>query len=267
MPKDRFITELYGSTDVGLVRDHNEDFYFIHESNVQKDYSLLIVADGMGGHEAGEVASELSVTCFVEEFDKLELKKVSNIEKHLSDSLKNANSQVFDKSKETETLGMGTTFTSVLFYDNRLFFAHVGDSRAYLLRKNKMIQITQDHSWVAEQVALGIIKPEDAINHPRNNIITRAIGLNSSVEVDVSSMKVYKGDILLLCSDGLSGLVSDKSIEEIISINDFQKIPDKLIEIANQNGGTDNITVLVGMVTSGINYNTKNGFLSKLFKI
>ena len=89
MPKDRFITELYGSTDVGLVRDHNEDFYFIHESNVQKDYSLLIVADGMGGHEAGEVASELSVTCFVEEFDKLELKKVSNIEKHLSDSLKN----------------------------------------------------------------------------------------------------------------------------------------------------------------------------------
>ena len=104
------------------------------------------------------------------------------------------------------------------------------------------------------------------MNHPRNNIITRAIGLNSSVEVDVSSMKVYKGDILLLCSDGLSGLVSDKSIEEIVSINDFQKVPDKLIEIANQNGGTDNITVLVGMVTSGINYNTKNGFLSKLFK-
>ena len=267
MPKDKFIAELYGSTDVGLVRDHNEDFYFIHESNVQKDYSLLIVADGMGGHEAGEVASELSVKCFVDEFDKLELKKVSNIEKHLSDSLKNANSQVFDKSKETETLGMGTTFTSVLLYDNRLFFAHVGDSRAYLLRENKMIQITQDHSWVAEQVALGIIKPEDAINHPRNNIITRAIGLNSSVEVDVNSMKVYKGDILLLCSDGLSGLVSDKSIEEIISINDFQKVPDKLIEIANQNGGTDNITVLVGMVTSGINYNTKNGFLSKLFKI
>ena len=89
----------------------------------------------------------------------------------------------------------------------------------------------------------------------------------ASTEVDVSSMKVYKGDILLLCSDGLSGLVSDKSIEEIISINDFQKIPEKLIEIANQNGGTDNITVLVGMVTSGINYNTKNGFLSKLFKI
>ena len=267
MPKDKFIAEIYGSTDVGLVRDHNEDFYFIHESNVQKDYSLLIVADGMGGHEAGEVASELSVTCFVEEFDKLELKKVSNIEKHLSDSLKNANSQVFDKSKETETLGMGTTFTSVLLYDNRLFFAHVGDSRAYLLRENKMIQITQDHSWVAEQVALGIIKPEDAINHPRNNIITRAIGLNSSVEVDVNSMKVYKGDILLLCSDGLSGLVSDKSIEELISINNLQKVPDQLIEIANQNGGTDNITVLVGMVTSGINYNTKNGFLSKLFKI
>tara|TARA_B100001142_G_C14346929_1_gene660437 strand:+ start:384 stop:1187 length:804 start_codon:yes stop_codon:yes gene_type:complete len=266
MNKDRFITESYGSTDVGLVRDHNEDFYFIHKSDIQKDYSLLIVADGMGGHEAGEVASELSVKCFVDEFEKLELKNVSNIQKHLSDSLKNANSKVFDKSRETETLGMGTTFTAVLLYKHKLFFAHVGDSRAYILRSEKIIQLTQDHSWVAEQVALGIIKPDDAINHPKSNIITRAIGLNSEVEVDVSLMNVYKGDIVLICSDGLSGLVSDKSIEEVVSINDFQEVPDKLIEIANQNGGTDNITVLVGMVKSGINYKTKKSFLSKLFK-
>ena len=261
MKKTQFVVESHGATDVGLVRDHNEDYYFIHHADKQKDYTLLVVADGMGGHEAGEVASELSVKCFVENFKIL---KSNRIEEHLINSLKHANFKVYEKSKESETLGMGTTFTSVLFYDNRLFYAHVGDSRAYLLRSEKIIQITQDHSWVAEQVALGIIKPEDAINHPRNNVITRAIGLNSEVEVDVTSMDIYEGDVVLVCSDGLSGLVSDHVIQDTLIKKELAETPNLLIQLANQNGGTDNITVLVGCVTTGKN---KSGFFSKIFKL
>jgi protein phosphatase len=161
---------------------------------------------------------------------------------------------IFEKSKEEDTRGMGTTLTAGVVVQDRFFYAHVGDSRGYLLRENSFEQFTTDHSWVAEQVALGILTEEQAENHPRRNIITRAMGLDSSVEVDSGFIELELSDQILLCSDGLHGLVKAEEMMGVCAEEEPEDAFQSLIDMANSRGGHDNITVVVAKIGQGGNY-------------
>lgn len=217
-------------TDVGKVRQGNEDSYMVHEP-------LFAVADGMGGHQGGEVASKLALDALREATDGVAL----------AQAVQDANRAVFVRAGEDPGLaGMGTTLTAVLAHGDTFRLAHVGDSRAYLLRDGDLQRITTDHTVVEGLVEKGELTPEEAAIHPQRSILTRAIGVEGEVQVDQASIQVRPGDRLLLCSDGLTGMIEDDDILRILGERrDPQAAADALVDAANEAGGQDNITAVV----------------------
>ncbi|MTI69941.1 MAG: Stp1/IreP family PP2C-type Ser/Thr phosphatase [Firmicutes bacterium] len=235
------------SSDVGKVRDINQDSYFC--SNIEA-LPLFAVADGMGGHNAGEIASSLAIDIIKKYlYDNKEdlINGLITIPKFINNSLNKANEAILAHSLNNEKCnGMGTTITMVYLTKEEIFVGHVGDSRAYLLREKSLKQLTHDHSLVAELVRNGSITQEEAINHPQKNIITRALGTDKDVKVDILSREIEEDDIIMLCTDGLTNMVSDKEITEIILQNkNIEKASKALTMTANKLGGSDNTTVML----------------------
>ncbi len=243
-----------GMTDVGCVRKHNEDSFL-----AAPELGLYVVADGLGGHAAGEVASRIvveRVAQFVAETTEkdrtwpLEYDTTLSFDgNRLKVALLLSDQAIADdirRNPERET--MGSTVVACLLSGAKATLAHVGDSRAYILNKEEIRQVTRDHSWVAEQVANGILTPSEARVHPFRNVITQALGNGGDLEIEVQDLELGKSDRLLLCSDGLSGMVGDSQIWDIVNQSpDLQTAVESLITVARDNGGEDNITaVLVG---------------------
>lgn len=234
-------------TDIGKIREINQDSYYYSDS---QSLPLFVVADGMGGHKAGEIAS-LIVTQTVKEmynqFMEHMINKELNINDFISKTLKEANIRIFNESNSIEEYkGMGTTVTMAIIYENILYIGQIGDSRGYLLRDGELVQLTQDHSLVAELLRNGSITEKDALNHPQRNIITRALGTDEMVEIDIFNKEILKNDIIFLCTDGLTNMVSNELIKEILlSGEDIQNTCEELVNRANESGGVDNITAMV----------------------
>jgi len=220
------------ATDIGLVREGNEDSYLTEEP-------LFAVADGMGGHRGGEVASQLAV----ETLEKLFKQGAGD----LPDQVQEANRVVFERSVlDRKVAGMGTTLTAALVEGDRVRLAHVGDSRAYLLRDGKVRLLTEDHTLVHRMVTEGEISQEEAETHPQRSVLTRAVGVDTVVDVDEDTVHILPGDRLLLCTDGLTSMVSEEVIEEVLGdVPDPQEAAQRLVRMANEAGGVDNTTVVV----------------------
>ena len=236
----------YAKTDVGKVREINQDSYYISDS--LSEVQLYILADGMGGCNGGEIASQLAVTCaknyIINNFKEVPKDKESLIQL-IGSSVEYANMVVYEKSKEQPELeGMGTTLEICLIYNSKAYIAHVGDSRIYRIRKNLIRKLTQDHSYVQKLVSDGTITQEEANNHPKKNMLMKALGCNAFVEPDVAIRGFLKEDVLVICSDGLTNEVKPDDIYNIVK-EDFAIAPKELVELSNQNGGIDNITVVV----------------------
>ena len=232
-------------TDVGMVRDNNQDSYFV---SVNEDIPLFVVADGMGGHKAGEIASNMAINIIKDTFLKLKTLPMDEISitKLIEQSIKEANEKIYLKSIEKEAYsGMGTTVTLAYIINRKLCIGHVGDSRAYLFKGENLIQITEDHSLVNELVKNGSITLEEAKTHPQRNIITRAVGTSETIEMDIVVREYEEGNILLLCSDGLTSMVKDSQIQDILSKEkNIQEACENLVSLSNDNGGYDNTTVI-----------------------
>lgn len=239
---------LYSATDVGRVRKVNQDYVFASKKPVGKLPNLLIVADGMGGHNAGDRASSYAAEVMLETIEK---SKERNPVKNLRHAIEAANQKVFEEAgSEEKYRGMGTTIVAATVVKGILHVANVGDSRLYVVG-NRIRQITEDHSLVEEMVRLGNLSKEEARCHPDRNIITRAVGVEPKVKIDFFEWKLQKEDIVLMCSDGLSGMVDDAKIQQIIQeYSDLQQAGECLIETARENGGRDNITVLLAKMRS-----------------
>ncbi len=224
--------EVGAATDIGRVREVNEDSYLVEDP-------LYAVADGMGGHRGGDVASSLALGTVEELFRERE--------GSLADQVREANRAVHERSvADTKVSGMGTTLTAVMIEDGNARFAHVGDSRAYLLRAGDLRQVTSDHTLVARMVKAGEISPEEAAVHPHRNVITRSLGTEPTVVVDEDTVPLLDDDRLLMCSDGLTSMVQEDQIQAILEAEpDPQRAADRLVKAANRAGGIDNITVLV----------------------
>jgi PPM family protein phosphatase len=223
-------------TDVGRVRQGNEDSYMIHDP-------LYAVADGMGGHQGGEVASKLAL----ETLGKLTLEPTGDTSPSLVDAVRQANRDVLDKAATDPGLhGMGTTLTALVTRNQSVLLAHVGDSRAYILRDGKLEQLTEDHTVVEGLVQEGRLTREEAEIHPQRSILTRALGVDGEIEVDETSHQVRPGDRILLCSDGLTGMVSEQEMQRILTeLEDPQRAAGALVDAANEAGGQDNITAVI----------------------
>ena len=240
--------DIYGLTDEGLVRDHNEDFI----SWSQKS-GLVILADGMGGHNAGEVASELAVTSVTEALEEVLSPDVKDacemdFKEVVHDAVVFANDEINLHAKtHPECTGMGTTIVMTLFHNDKVILASVGDSRIYRFRKGELKQVTTDHSLVQEMIDNGYMSEEEAINSTNRNLITRALGIAEDVNVDVTEHCVETKDIYLLCSDGLSDMITDDKIFSILvkSRQDLKRASKDLVELAKENGGHDNVSVIL----------------------
>lgn len=238
-----------GATDVGQVRSSNQDSVFVGEAE-----RLFIVADGMGGHAGGEIASSLCVQ-EVSRYLKDHSSDLASSADHpdarisnvLAQAINHASTKIYERALEEPSLkGMGTTATVLKVVDGFAYVAHVGDSRCYLLRCGFIYQITNDHSLVSEQVRAGILTKEEAEAHNLRNVITRSVGYQEEEDVDTTSLSLEDGDILILCSDGLygNGKVSDKELSLVAQEQEIKAVP-RLIALANERGGDDNITVVV----------------------
>ena len=236
----------YAKSDKGKVREMNQDYYYISTSLDQ--IQLYILADGMGGYNGGEIASSLAVQTaknYIENNFKEIEKDRDSIVQLLGSSMEYANMVVYEKSKENKELkGMGTTLEICLIYNNKVYIGHVGDSRIYRIRKQFTRKLTQDHSYVQKLVKEGTITKEQAAHHPQKNMLMKALGCNAFVEPDVMVKGFLRDDILIMCSDGLTNLVSQDEIYEKASKNIEQATKD-LVELANNRGGYDNITVII----------------------
>ena len=236
--------ESYCQTDVGLKRNNNQDFVYASNHKVGALDGLLIVADGMGGQAAGDLASRLCVESMV---DAIEASRQKGAVKVLSEAIRSANRAVTQKAaSDPDLMGMGTTLVAATPENGSLFVANVGDSRLYLLDDDRIEQITHDHSLVEEMVRAGKLRREQAKNHPKKNIITRAIGEEGDPEIDFFDVSLNPGDIALLCSDGLTNMVEDEQIFRIVRGSEsLQEAGGKLIDAANRAGGRDNISVVL----------------------
>ena len=234
----------YSITDVGQKRTVNQDFVFTSETPVGNLPNLFVVADGMGGHKAGDFASSYAVEVLLSTIREDEN---SNPVKIIRAAIENANTQLLREASDNETMsGMGTTMVLVTIVGHYAYVANVGDSRLYLIDENKISQITKDHSLVEEMVRMGEISRDDARNHPDKNIITRALGAGRDVDVDFFDVRLTPGDILLLCSDGLSNMVPDEDIRQVIRTSEtLEETGRRLVSMANDNGGRDNIAVVL----------------------
>ncbi len=246
--------EVVRMTDVGLVRDHNEDA-------VASDLSigLVILADGMGGYQAGEIASEVAILSLTADLAELHNRKRLFKKKNkllpessmLIEAVDNANAAIYQMAQAYQQCeGMGTTLVTGLFTDNKLVVGHIGDSRLYCLRDKKLLRLTEDHSVVQEQINAGEITEEQAKKSENRNLVTRALGTNDFVEVEIKEYEAKVNDIYLLCTDGLTDLVDDEAIASILidAYVDIDQAAKNLIHLANVSGGIDNISVVIALV-------------------
>jgi len=272
-PTQAFTVQSFGLTDTGRVRQSNEDHFVIvelartlhvHGTNIpqaESQYShhrghIFIVADGMGGHRAGEVASALTVVTIegfllntLNRFTNLQASEEHNVMQEFQQAVHQADTKVFEEaSLHPELLGMGTTLTMAFAVNWRLFIAHAGDSRCYLFSKNELHQMTQDHTLVADLVRQGVLSATEASRHPSRHVVTNILGgVEPGVQVELHRLDLEPDDYILMCSDGLTEMVSDDRIAAALrEEKDPQKICERLVAEANENGGRDNITVVVG---------------------
>jgi len=259
-----------GQTDTGRVREHNEDTIA-----TDPDVGLLVLADGMGGYNAGEVASGIAVktiTNLVREGllreDLASIDRSTGLTRTsivLRDAITRANKIIYQTARsQAECEGMGTTVVAALFYDNRISIAHVGDSRLYRQRGSQIAQVTMDHSLLQELVDRGFYSPEEAQRAANKNYVTRALGVEPQVEVEVQEHPVDKGDIFILCSDGLSDMVEDEDIRLTISTfgANLDTVAKQLIQLANENGGRDNVSVVLAQANEA--FPASRGVMDKL---
>ena len=239
-----------GCSDVGKVRENNEDSYLIEEER-----GLYLVADGMGGHLGGKTASTMAVNTIREAVEeqyselveeaRAEPVESSMLPRLLADAIRKACATIFERAAgDPELRGMGTTVTAMMVLEGRAFVAHVGDSRCYLYRDQGVTQVTDDHSLVNEQIKAGILTEEQAAESHLKNIITRSVGFERDVSVDTLILSLQEGDRFLLCSDGLSNLVNDAEIGEALGSMALESVPESMVQLANDRGGDDNITVV-----------------------
>ena len=242
-------------SDVGRVRSLNEDYHRVLQFSCADGLTLLAVADGMGGAAAGEVASKLAMEVIGESFSRYaqalqQGQPVVGIDKLTEKALRLANRRVFEAAvSNMGRRGMGTTLTLVAVNNQRAYLGHVGDSRAYLIRGEKIYQLTKDHSWVEEQLEQGLLSEEQAQNHAWRNLITRALGTRAQVVPDIAQIEVQQGDVFVISTDGLHGLIQPAEIlEEIRRRSSRQASVEYLIDLANERGGPDNITLVIAEV-------------------
>ncbi|EGG83165.1 hypothetical protein HMPREF9477_01061 [Lachnospiraceae bacterium 2_1_46FAA] len=235
--------KIFSLTDIGRKREVNQDYVYVTDKPVGHVPNLFVVADGMGGHKAGDFASKYAVQVLEEH-----VRNHSGMgpELIITDAVREANRKIVEKAKQDTGLeGMGTTLVVATIIEHTLYFANVGDSRLYLIR-DEIKQLSKDHSLVEEMVRLGGINEEEAKHHPDKNIITRAIGAKDDVEVDFFEYRLQKGDIILMCTDGLTNMVDDDEIFRIVKGGrDVVETAMQLVEKANENGGKDNIGIVL----------------------
>ena len=257
-------------TDTGRVRDHNED-----AAAADMEIGLVAVADGMGGYNAGEVAAELAIKTVMNLVrDGLEREPRGEVDQEsgllrqsiiLRNAIARANKIIWQTAQsQPQCKGMGTTLVACLFYDDRVSVAHVGDSRVYRQRGDSLEQLTLDHSLLQELVDRGFYSAEEAQRSTNRNYVTRALGVESTVEVEIQEEAVYSGDVYVLCSDGLTDMVEDEDIHLTISTfgANLQTVAEQLVELANENGGRDNITVTLAEITGS--FADKQGLVERL---
>jgi protein phosphatase len=263
--------EITSATDPGMVRSHNEDSVAADPAN-----GLVVLADGMGGYNAGEVASGMATTVIVTEMQQAlararpyELDPKTNqplASRLVREQVLKANTSIYQAAQsQPQYAGMGTTLVVGLFYDNRLLVAHLGDSRLYLLRDGKFSQVTRDHSLLQEQIDSGLITLEQAKHAQHKNLVTRALGIDPSVEPEIREYPTKPGDIYLLCSDGLNDMVEDEDIGmavETLGAN-LPLAAQQLVQMANDNGGRDNVSVILVRVLR--EYPAARGVMAKMF--
>ncbi len=232
-------------SDIGKSRAINEDFVS-HFSN-QKKQPLMLISDGMGGHRAGDVASEMAVSHLGEAWKETAFENVENVSSWLLNTIQKVNKLIFQKSLDFVDLdGMGTTLVAAAYVNEELVIAHIGDSRAYLYRNFQLKQLTDDHSLVNELMKTGELTETEARNHPQKNILTRSMGVKERIQVDLTSVPIQKNDVLLLCTDGLSNLIEEEEIKKVLKDwLPLEEKGEKLITLANEAGGRDNISVLL----------------------
>lgn len=248
--------DVYGVSDVGMRRGRNEDSYLIN-----KELNLFIVADGMGGHAGGDFASQLAVETIEQIMSRIANDSETSILKrnkmrpddfasHLRYSIQTASNKIYAEAKKnTRFKGMGTTSVVLTIRGSRVYIANVGDSRGYLVRGNEIIQLTQDHSLVGEQLRAGVISEGAARGHKLKNIITRSVGFQEEVDIDILAKIPREGDIYMLCSDGLTNMIDNNEIFEVVKDNSIKEACHVLIDMANARGGEDNITVILSEFT------------------
>jgi len=248
----------WGLSDVGRKRDHNEDSFVVRPTD-----GLFIVADGMGGHLGGDRASRMAVDLVAEELEHTLLGAAAPAPPvaaapeeapaalALRAAARAAGAAIYEVAQGDEHLqGMGTTLTALFFRHGRAHVAHVGDSRAYLFRDGRVEQLTEDHSWIAEQVRAGLLSEEEARDSKFKHIITRSVGFERDVQVDISAVPVLMGDCYLVCSDGLSNFVEADELAHIMTGAFYSRVPEMLVDLANERGGDDNITVVLVYVAN-----------------
>ena len=244
-----------GITNVGMKRQNNEDNYLIND-----EVGIYVCCDGMGGHAGGEYASQIAVTTVEEVLANIRDEGVEGADDSTDDqitqekikyAIRLAGKRIFERAQaDPEFRGMGTTAVILLFRNGMAYLAHVGDSRGYLIRGGEITQRTEDHSWVNEQIKAGLITPETAKHHRFRNIITRSLGFQEEVEIDTQVLRAEPGDLYLLCSDGLSNLIDEGEMRDLLVEKSFQEVARDLVDTANARGGDDNITVVIARVDS-----------------
>lgn len=246
--------EFAGITDVGRVREKNEDAIAISE-----EFQFAVLADGMGGYNGGEIASEMAVTGIKEILEKglrrhrfhFFWKRSDHIRRLLEDAIAEVNQRIYQKARSNPRYyGMGTTLAAAVFHGNRVTIAHIGDSRIYRFRNGELEQLTRDHTWVQDQIEVGWMSVEEALVSDYRNLLTRAVGVTNSVKGDIAEFDTLPRDVYLLCSDGLTDMVSAEGIQEELntSCDNVCSISERLIMQANSTGGEDNISIICTQV-------------------
>jgi protein phosphatase len=265
------VLEIAASTDPGMVRSHNEDSIATDPSN-----GLVVLADGMGGYNAGEVASGMATAVIANDMRNM-LAKVQPYQidpetrnviawRMVHNQVMKANTSIYQAAQsQPQYAGMGTTLVVCLFYDNKVMVAHIGDSRLYLLRGGKFKQVTRDHSLLQEQIDSGLITPEQAKHAQHKNLVTRALGIEPSVDPEIHEYQVRRGDLFLLCSDGLCDMVEDEDISLTMQTlgSNLKLAAQHLVQMANDNGGKDNVSVILVRVQR--EYPAPRGVMAKVF--
>lgn len=233
-------------SDIGQQREENEDYVGVFKNNAGINFA--IVADGIGGHQGGDVASEMAVSHMGYRFENTNFDQPEDAVKWLAAEVQDENQHIIEKAREFSDLnGMGTTMVAALLFDNQFLMANIGDSRGYLYRAGELHQLTEDHSLVNELIKRGEISAEQARQHPQKNIITRTLGISPDADIDTNLFQMEAGDQLLLCSDGLTNMVPDEQLAKVLKATD-QTATEKcatLIKMANTAGGLDNLTALI----------------------